>query len=265
MRRIDVPVYRARAERPAMCQKHGEYVSYLLPCQHKELWSECPECEREREKAKSLREEANARAEIAAWRIEQLMGRTCIPPRFATRRFENFSTGEKDQAMALGVCREYALTHWEETMKTGRSLLILGRPGTGKTHLAAAMVRSVVSRGFPAVYVKEADIFRRIKESYMSHTVSERQTLADFVTPALLAIDEVGRQFGTPAERSIFFDVVDKRYEAMKPTVLVSNLDREHFREFLGPAIFSRLCEGGSGCISLTGKDMRMEACHVVS
>ena len=265
MHRVNVPVFRAKDMRIATCPRHGEYTSYLLPCQHKELWTECPECEHEKEKARSLREEANARAEIAAWRIEQLMGRACIPPRFANRSFENFRTEEPDQRNALALCMDYSLTHWEETMKAGRAMIILGRPGTGKTHLAAAMVRSVVSRGFPAVYVKEADIFRQIKESYMSRTVSERQAMADFVKPALLVIDEVGRQYGTPAERSMFFDVVDKRYEAMRPTVLVSNLDTPNFREFLGPAILSRLCEGGGVFLSLTGKDMRKEASHGVA
>ena len=89
--------------------------------------------------------------------------------------------------------------------------------------------------------------------------------MADFVKPALLVIDEVGRQYGTPAERSMFFDVVDKRYEAMRPTVLVSNLDTPNFREFLGPAILSRLCEGGGVFLSLTGKDMRKEVSHGVA
>ena len=264
MRKMEA-LFRAKDMRPAMCQRHGEYISYLLPCQHKEIWSRCPECEKELQLEKDLHEEANARAEIAAWRIEQLMGQACIPPRFANRSFENFRTDEDEQKMALRACMSYAVTGWEDTMKTGRSLCILGRPGTGKTHLAAAMVRSVISRGFPAVYVREADIFRRIKETYMSRSVSERQAMADFVKPALLVIDEVGRQYGTPAERFMFFDVIDRRYENMKPTILISNLDKTHFRELLGLSLFSRLAEGGGQLLVLAGKDMRLEASHGVA
>lgn len=262
MHRIDT-IFKARAARPAMCQKHGEYVAYLLPCQHKEIWSRCPECERELQHAKALQEETKARAEIAAWKIEQLVGQACIPPRFANRSFANFRTDDAEQRVALATCRAYCETHWEETMKTGRCLCIIGRPGTGKTHLAAAMVRSVISRGFPAVYVKETDIFRRIKESYMSRTLSERQAIADFVKPALLVVDEVGRQAGTPAERAMFFDVIDKRYEAVRPTVLVSNLDKNNFRNLLGIGAYSRLAEGGGKMLMLVGKNMRMEAAHV--
>nr|DAF36669.1 MAG TPA: Replicative helicase [Caudoviricetes sp.] len=255
---ITPAVFRAKDSRKAVCPKHGPYMDFLL-LPHKGLWSGCPMCKQEHDHAAAAQDEARAKAEIAAWNIERLIGQTCIPPRFANRSFANFRTDEPDQKMALGICVRYSETDWESTIRNGRNLCILGRPGTGKTHLAAAMVRSVVSRGYPAVYVKEPDIFRRVKESYMSRTLSERQAMADFVKPALLVVDEVGRQYGTQAERSMFFDVIDQRYENMKPTVLVSNLDQAHFCELMGPAICSRLSEGGGKFLVLAGKDMRRE------
>ena len=93
----------------------------------------------------------------------------------------------------------------------------------------------------------------------MSRTLSERQAMADFAKQALRVVEKVRRQYGTQAERSMFFDVIDQRYENLKPTVLVSNLDQAHFCELMGPALCSRHTEGGGKVFVLAGKDMRKE------
>ena len=78
-------------------------------------------------------------------------------------------------------------------------------------------------------------------------------------------IDEVGRQYGTQAERAMLFEVINARYVDMKPTVIVSNFDGPHLKEYLGDSIFSRLAEGGGKLLVLAGKDMRKEASHGVA
>jgi len=58
-------------------------------------------------------------------------------------------------------------------------------------------------------------------------------------------IDEVGASRDNDFERMSIFEVVNKRYEEMKPTVLVSNLSAAKFEASVGDRTADRLREGG--------------------
>ena len=127
------------------------------------------------------------------------------------------------------------------------------------------MIRELLNRELPAVYTTSADIFRRIKESFTTAGLTEREAIMAFAKPALLVIDEVGRQYGTQVERAMFFEVINARYSDLKPTVIVSNLDAPNLKAYLGDSVLSRLAEGGGKVIFLAGKDMRKEVARHVN
>ena len=63
----------------------------------------------------------------------------------------------------------------------------------------------------------------------------------------LLVIDEVGIQFGTDTERMILYEILDLRYEAMRPVILTTNItDLKSLEKLLGERIIDRLFEGES-------------------
>ena len=66
-----------------------------------------------------------------------------------------------------------------------------------------------------------------------------------FTKPDLLIIDEVGVQFGSPAEMTILHEVINARYESVLPTILISNLPPEQLKEFISDRIFDRVTDGG--------------------
>ena len=61
----------------------------------------------------------------------------------------------------------------------------------------------------------------------------------------LLVLDEIGVQFGSDAEKLIMFDIINERYEAMRPTILISNLALSGLSEFVGDRIVDRMKENG--------------------
>lgn len=63
--------------------------------------------------------------------------------------------------------------------------------------------------------------------------------------PSLLVIDEVGVAFGTESERTIFYQIINGRYERVLPTVLVSNLAEKDLPASIGERAMDRLREGG--------------------
>ncbi|MNL85189.1 DNA replication protein DnaC [compost metagenome] len=56
-------------------------------------------------------------------------------------------------------------------------------------------------------------------------------------------LDEIGVQYGTDGEQTILFDVLDRRYRDMKPSVFLTNQDKKGFKEFIGERTFDRLTE----------------------
>ena len=72
---------------------------------------------------------------------------------------------------------------------------------------------------------------------------SEAQVLAQIGELPLLVIDEIGVQFGSAAEQLHLFEVLDRRYRNMKPTILLTNLDRDDLKGFVGDRVADRLSE----------------------
>jgi DNA replication protein DnaC len=76
----------------------------------------------------------------------------------------------------------------------------------------------------------------------------------------LLILDEVGVSFRTEAEQTQLFDILDGRYRALKPTIVVSNLNGVGLQGCLGPRLYDRLMETGSEVLIFTWASHRRES-----
>ena len=68
-------------------------------------------------------------------------------------------------------------------------------------------------------------------------------------SPDLLILDEVGVQFGSDFEKQILFDVLNERYEKLKPSILLSNIPGDQLADYLGERVTDRLRENGGKMI----------------
>lgn len=224
-------------EREAECPEHGQYRSFRIIGK---VWSRCPECQAALVRAEQ--EEARRRAaEDAEARHRGMIAAACIPARFVGRTFKNFVAETDAQRHALTVAGEFAESFAEVTCR-GSGLIFAGKPGTGKSHLAAAILQSVMS---PAVrYLTCMDLIRAVRETWRKDAEkSESQVLRYLEELDLLVIDEVGMQYGTDGEQTILFDVLDRRYREVKPIVVLTNQDKTGFKGFVGDRTFDRLSE----------------------
>ncbi|WP_240203041.1 ATP-binding protein [Burkholderia sp. LMG 13014] len=225
-----------------LCEKHGEFESR---CFLGSVWTKCPTCSAEAVAKEREAEEAKARAErVAAW--QRKIGDAGIPERFRDRRLETYVARTEGQRRALAFAKSYA-DGFDAALKTGRSALFIGKPGTGKTHLAVGVGLQIMERDSRSVlFMTVMRAVRRVKDTWgRNSTQSESEAIASLVFPDLLILDEVGVQFGSDAERLILFDVLNERYEKRRPTLLLSNFTRDEVQAFLGERIFDRLREDG--------------------
>lgn len=224
-------------EKPGTCETHGDFVSRHI---FGSRWSRCPECQRqvadEQTKAEQERDAAEKRARLDAW-----LGRSAIPVRFIGRTFESFKASTPEQVRALTVLRDYA-EGFDAAAKRGQGLILTGKPGTGKSHLAASVLQ--VLSGKPVMYATCMDLIRMVRETWRKDSDrSERQVLTQLGGLDLLVIDEMGVQYGTDGEQTILFDVLDLRYRNVKPTILLTNQDLQGLKGFLGDRSYDRLKE----------------------
>lgn len=234
---------------PRACGKHGPYEAKVATILDRKIVSPCPACQAD-EKAREERRDQQAKAEAQARRIEALYQRSGIPLRFQSRTFEGYEAKGEGQERALRLSRAYA-DQWTLMRERGTCLIFSGSPGTGKTHLACAIANAVIKQGSSALFTTVSDALRTIKRAYGKDALtSEHDAINELVGPALLILDEVGMAYDTDHSKTLIFDLMNKRYEGMKPTLLLTNLDAAALREHLGDRITDRLREGGGKLIS---------------
>ena len=229
-------------EREIDCADHGKYISagtrYMG---RREIWTQCPDCE-ERRVAQELQANADAQAKRAADRLAYMVGESLIPPRFIGRSFENFEATTPSQMRALEASKAYTAS-FEENLRRGYGLIYSGLPGTGKSHLAAAIMQAIMPK-HQALYLTCMGMIRAVRGTWRKDSdSSESEILARFGSIPLLVLDEVGVQYGTDGEQTIIFELMDRRYREMMPTILLTNQNAKGFSEFVGERVYDRLRE----------------------
>lgn len=219
------------------CPTHGAFESRNII---RSVWTRCPQCEAIRQETQE-REEAEARRRQAEARRAKLLGRAAIPERFIGRTFETFIADSEAKRAASTVVRDYS-ENFDERSRKGMGLILSGKPGTGKSHLAAAVLQEHIDKD--VLYATCLDLIRMVRETWRKDSErSERQVLQFLGNLDLLVIDEMGVQYGTDGEQTVMFDILDARYRNMKPTIFLTNQDAEGLKAYLGERTFDRLRE----------------------
>ena len=234
----------------AQCPEHGAYAAkvteYVIFDQAKTVTSGCPACADER-KAQAKRAAETQQAAERQRKLDWLLGNSGIPARFADRSFDIYRAEEQGQKIALAVCKGFA-EKWPERLQKGASLVLTGGPGTGKTHLACAIANAVMQDHLATVaFGTVAAFLRHVKSTYAKDSQrSEQDAIDDLLEPDLLILDEVGVQVGSEHEKLLMFEVLNSRYQDLRPSILISNLDIAEMETFLGHRVMDRYRECGS-------------------
>ena len=182
-----------------------------------------------------------AREKESAWKARLDLAH--IPLRFVERTLESYTATSDRQRNALQLCHDFCRDYKEHF---GRCLLFVGKPGTGKTHLAIGIGLALMRRGHSVRYTTVQGATRRVKDTYGKDSRErESDAIREFTNVDLLILDEIGVQFGTDFERNLLFDILNTRYENRKSSILMSNLGHQEVQGYLGERLVDRIREDG--------------------
>ena len=149
--------------------------------------------------------------------------------------------------------------------ESGGIIVAWGKRGTGKTQIAYQIAHKAtfIDTHFPqewkdrfalpvktrpCIYAKAMDIFMRMKNGFQrKDQPSELDIVESLVQAAFLVIDEAHVRGETKYEDDKLTHIIDKRYDAMRPTMLITNLTNKDFAAQLSPSILNRIEEIGGG------------------
>lgn len=236
------------------CEKHGDFESHNWVGK---VWSKCPTCTQEEKTQQQAQEDQEERKQRKLRWQARVKG-SGVPERFYARTLDTFEAKTAEQVSALEFSKDYA-HNFDQVIKTGRCAVFVGKPGTGKTHLACGIaLRIMGTQQRTVLFITVQRAIRRVKDTWAKGSEeSESQVIEAMTEPDLLILDEVGVQFGSDFEKNILFDILNERYEKRRPTILMSNLPADEVMGYLGDRIADRLREDGGEVIPFNWESHR--------
>jgi DNA replication protein DnaC len=231
---------------PALKHKYGKPGEwYYHPC--------TPECEKKNEQREweLMRRDA---------RVATLRERSGLSKRMKGYTLGNFRPTVSNAAGRARVKVDGYLEDWEENREAGKGLYFCGGVGTGKTHLAVAVMNELIrKKRTPSLFVTVPELLDNLRETYNKPGRNLDEWMDVVQNAEFLVLDDLGSERTTEWVRERIFVIVNHRYREALPTVFTSNIGPKDLAEQLGERTASRIiamCDW----IALEGDDYRETA-----
>jgi DNA replication protein DnaC len=190
----------------------------------------CPECNGTGWKIVERDEISGAErcACVAVERSARLESEACIPPLYANAAFENFLL-TRENPVAYHAMQSVLLSvrTFAREFPNGKhaGLLLMGDPGTGKTHLAVAALRAILARGFEGLYFDFQNLLDRIRASYNDESrIGDKEAYRDAMESEVLLLDDLGAHRVSDWVEDTVTSIITYRCNNRKALIATTNL-----------------------------------------
>jgi DNA replication protein DnaC len=155
----------------------------------------------------------------------------------------------------LSACRTYA----QSFSPASGNLLLIGRPGLGKTHLSLAIGFAVVEKGFFVCYTPFHRLFSRLEEARFGHGEEETaRVMKEPLSCDLLILDDLGSEMASSFAASVLYEIINTRLVEGRPTIISTNLTEREITDRYQERVYSRLF-GSYRKLPFVGDDIRLK------
>lgn len=153
----------------------------------------------------------------------------------------------------FNFCKNYA----KNFTGSGRSILMRGATGLGKTHLSLAIANELLSRGYYVVYVSAPSILSKLEKSHFEYGNNEEEYLMDTLCECdLLIVDDLGTEFTTQYTKSAIYNIFNNRLLKQKPVIINTNMTMRELEATYTQRFVSRIM-GSCDKLDFIGNDVR--------
>ena len=216
----------------------------------KDYWKEIDHKEYEQQKRNRIRNIINT-----------IYKQNYIGRKLQEMNLENFYFDSSNKYV-LDVVNDY-INKNKDTMKSD-SLIIMGKSGVGKTHLAAAIANKLIENDKIVLMKRLTNLLERIRETYESNTNSENELIEIYSNADMLIIDDLGTEKISNWALEKLYTIIQNRYENGLPIIITTRFNKqgliERFSYSKDPdlvdAIISKLYQM---CFGIKLKSMKKE------
>lgn len=216
-----------------------------------------PECV---EKDREEREKRERREQLIE--LEKKLPRSGVPALYLHARLNNMELVNSSFTAARDKVVDY-LQHLTDRCSEGAGLFLHGPVGSGKTHMAVAVLRESLRREHTGRFIQSCDLIGKIQAT-MNNRESTQEIMAEYQNCTVLVLDDIGKEYATDWALNQLSNLIGARYVSRRPTIYTSNFTLDELTDKLAvrgntdsaQAIVSRI-RGSAYPVKVVAKDYR--------
>jgi DNA replication protein DnaC len=204
-------------------------------------------------------------------RAETLLTAARIPRRYEHCELSNYDTDFPGAHSSLEEAHFIASGFAKKCDPRGdKGLLIIGKIGTGKTHLAVGIIKElIINRGLPCLFYDYRELLKEIQNSYNATVqTTELDVLRPVFETDVLVLDELGAVKPTEWVWDTVSLILNTRYNDNRTTIITTNFDDQPAAGATGSLSPARAATRGETLGDRIGERMRSrlhEMCRIVT
>ena len=186
---------------------------------------------------------------------ESILRKSGISEEFSKKTFENFNYEKNSVTVELYTLAKVYTNYFKERENQRRnSVLFMGVPGCGKTHLSLAIANDFIKKGIGVVYMNYREDITIIKQNILDSNIYNKY-LNKYKNARVLLIDDLFKGSITQSDINIVFEIINYRYLNSLPMVISTEKMQEELLDY-DEGTMSRVIEMSRGhMVEIVGRE----------